>query len=134
MENGNIVAPLLLKKVNSIKTFYKKIKEVNPTSNTEDIFAFIKKFHYICAEPFEHFKREWMLNMFYTTAPLYLKGYNDEQVKDILLETDEYIATAIQYGDDYFQTDIEEDEQGDRYNRVKHRTEVTEQLLKQLTS
>ena len=57
------------------------------------------------------------------TAPLYLKGYSDIQVKKSLLELDEYIATKIQHGT-----------RNEKEERAKYRKELTKHLLKELST
>ena len=122
MNKGDINAPLLLKKVPTVKSFYKKVKEINKKATTNDIFNFIKTHEYICEESMDNFLTNWHLNMFYTIFPLYLKGYDDEQVKQSLLDTDKYIATKIQGGS-----------KQEKQERAKHREEVTTELLKELS-
>lgn len=121
MSKGHIDAPLLLKKVPTVKSFYKKVKQINKTAKTNEIFKFIKKHEYICEESMDNFLTNWHLNMFYTIFPLYLKGYDDEQVKQSLLDTDNYIATKIQGGT-----------KKEKQQRANHRKEVTTELLKEL--
>ena len=113
----DISAPLLLEKVPTIKLFLQKVKEKNPTASTKAIFKFVKEHEYICDQTVECFKTEWKVNMFNITAPLYLKGYTDVQVRNILLETGDYIATKIQ---------------GKSRKIAQYRRDITNHLLKEL--
>ena len=115
---GDIVAPLILEKVPTIKGFYEKVKKVNKRASTEDIFQFIKTHNYICDESIDDFNSERMMNMINITAPLYLKGYTDEDVKQSLLYMDNYIATEIQEG-----------KNNEKKERAKHRKELTMRLF-----
>lgn len=76
--------PLLLQKVPTVVTFYKKVKDRNKNTKAEAILEFIKQHEYICNESLHDFLQNFTLNMYYMTAPLYLKGYEDEEVKKII--------------------------------------------------
>jgi len=112
-----ISAPLFIEKVPTMKLFLQKVKEKNPTASTKSIFKFIKVHEYICNQTIDCFKTEWEMNMFNITAPLYIKGYSDEQVRESLLESGDYITTKIQ---------------GKSPEIAQYRRDITEYLLKEL--
>lgn len=96
METEDIVAPLLLSKVPSILSFYKKVKDLNSNAPPNKIFTFIKKHNYICKEMLDDFEHNWALNMFYTTVPLYLDGYKYDEVKQKLYEMQKLVTLEIE--------------------------------------
>ena len=87
-----IKPPVLIQREPSIRTFYFKIKKINPTVPVEDIFKWIEKYPNVCMETLEEFKDNIRQNMYLAVTPIYLSGGDDALVRAELKKLDDFLA------------------------------------------